>query len=89
MHCFVVLLGKTRPPIRPFYELERAMALKEKPLKPAPLGTPGHAALPADDVVKLTFNVPKATRQKWKQAALNRQMTVTDLIAEAMDKHLA
>lgn len=65
------------------------MALKEKPLESTLAGSPAHAALPATDVVKLTFNVPKATRQKWKQAALHRQMTVTDLIVEAMEKHLS
>lgn len=65
------------------------MTLKKKPLESAAPGTPGPAALPTDEVVKLTFNVPKSTRQQWKQAALHRHMTVTDLIVEAMARHLS
>lgn len=65
------------------------MALKKKPLESALPEAAGQAAPAPDDVVKLTFNVPKSTRQKWKQAALHRQMTVTDLIVEAMEKHLS
>lgn len=64
------------------------MALKDKTRESAALQTPETAASPAGDIVKLTFNVPKSTRQQWKQAALHRQMTVTDLIVEAMAKHL-
>ncbi|MNY78230.1 hypothetical protein D3C86_2183950 [compost metagenome] len=68
------------------------MALKDKPREstaPQTAQTAQTATVATDDIVKLTFNVPKSTRQQWKQAALHRQMTVTDLIVEAMEKHLS
>lgn len=65
------------------------MALKDKPRESAAPQSPETAPVPPGDIVKLTFNVPKSTRQQWKQAALHRHMTVTDLIVEAMAKHLS
>ncbi|QKV54443.1 hypothetical protein [Comamonas antarctica] len=65
------------------------MALKDKPRESAAPQTPETDSVSTGDIVKLTFNVPKSTRQHWKQAALHRHMTVTDLIVEAMEKHLS
>lgn len=65
------------------------MALKSKPLESVRPDVPVHEVAPTEEVVKLTFNVPKSTRLKWKEAALKREKTVTDLIIEAMGKHLS
>ena len=65
------------------------MALKDKPRESAAPQTPETDSVSTGDIVKLTFNVPTSTRQHWKQAALHRHMTVTDLIVEAMEKHLS
>lgn len=65
------------------------MALKSKPLESVRADVPVHEVAPAEEMVKITFNVSKATRRQWKEAALRREKTVTDLIIEAMAKHLS
>lgn len=65
------------------------MALKSKPLESVRPDVPVHEVFPNEEMVKLTFNVSKSTRLKWKEAALKREKTVTDLIIEAMGKHLS
>lgn len=62
--------------------------MSQKPLHRDP-DAAARPATPAPDVVKMTFNLPRATRQRWKQAALLREMTVTDLIVEAVEAHLS
>lgn len=40
------------------------------------------------DWVRVNLNVPEATRQQWKHEAITRRTTLSDLILEAMSKHL-
>lgn len=62
------------------------MALKSKPLDQVRPDVPTSAAA-QDELVRVNLNVPKATRTVWKTIALQRGMTLGDLIIEAMSKH--
>ena len=63
------------------------MALKSKPLDQVRSSVPASAAA-LGDLVRVNLNVPAATRTAWKMAALRRNITLSDLILEAMSKHL-
>ena len=63
------------------------MALNSKPLDKVRPDVPVHLVA-ASEQVKMTFNVDKATRQRWKTEAAKRDTTVTDLIMQAMDGYL-
>lgn len=62
------------------------MALKSKPLDQVRPDVPTSAAA-QDELVRVNLNVPKATRTAWKTIALQRGVTLGDLIIEAMSKH--
>lgn len=63
------------------------MALKSKPLDQVRPDVPTSAAA-QDELVRVNLNVPKATRTAWKTIALQRDMTLGDLIIESMSKYL-
>lgn len=62
------------------------MSLKSKPLdqvRPLPAVT----VLTPEATVRINLNVTKAVRNQWKMAALQQNMTLTDLIMSAMSKY--
>ena len=62
------------------------MALKSKPLDQVRPNVPVSAAA-QDELVRVNLNVPKATRLAWKTIALERDITLAELINEAMSKY--
>ena len=62
------------------------MTLKSKPLDQVRPNVPTSAAA-EDELVRVNLNVTKATRTVWKTIALQRGMTLGDLIIEAMSKN--
>lgn len=62
------------------------MALKSKPLDQVRPNVPVSAAA-QDELVRVNLNVPKATRIAWKTIALERGITLAELINEAMSKY--
>lgn len=60
------------------------MALKSKSLDKVRPEVPTGAVV---ELVRVNLNVPAATRQAWKQLALSRRMSLSDLIVEAMSKY--
>jgi hypothetical protein len=62
------------------------MALKSKPLDQVRKSVP-NVQLQPDEIVRINLNVPKSIRTKWKAIANDRDMTVTDLIIEAVSKY--
>ncbi len=60
------------------------MALKSKPLEAVRADVPVRQV---QDMVRVNFLVPAATRKAWKQAALNRGVTVTELVTRAMQHY--
>ena len=63
------------------------MALKSKSLDLVRPTVPVEAVT-KEDLVRVNLNVSKATRQRWKAAALERDMTLADLLNEAMSTYL-
>lgn len=71
------------------------MALKSKDLnqvRTTIAAVPIKPAQPAvtemkNEIVRVNLNVPKALRQQWKTMAVAREMTVTELIIEAVSKY--
>lgn len=61
------------------------MGLKSKPLDQVRKTVPNVLLQPADEIVRINLNVPKTIRTKWKAIANERDMTVTDLIIEAVN----
>ena len=62
------------------------MSLKSKPLDQVrPL--PAVAVLAQEEVVRINLNVPKSVRNQWKAAALQQEVTLTDLIMKEMSKY--
>lgn len=61
------------------------MALKSKPLDQV-RNVPTVQIL-TDEIVRVNLNVPKSIRTRWKDIANKRDMTVTDLIIEAVSKY--
>ncbi len=65
------------------------MALKSKPLAAVRPDVPVHQVThPHQDMVRINFLVPAATRKAWKQAALDKGVTLTELISQAMRSYL-
>lgn len=62
------------------------MALKSKPLDQVRADVPVSAA-GQGDLVRVNLNVPKSTRTAWKMLALQRKVTLQELIIEAMSKN--
>ncbi len=63
------------------------MALKSKPLEAVRPDVPVHQ-VQAQEMVRVNILVPAATRKKWKQAALDQGVTVTEMIMRAMQSHI-
>lgn len=63
------------------------MALKSKPLDQVRNVPNVQMLQPADEIVRVNLNVPKSVRTKWKDIANKRDMTVTELIIEAVSKY--
>lgn len=62
------------------------MSLKSKPLDQVrPL--PAVSVLAQEEVVRINLNVPKSLRNQWKAAALQQEVTLTDLIMKEMSKY--
>lgn len=62
------------------------MSLKSKPLdqvRPLPAVT----VLVQEEIVRINLNVPKSVRNQWKAAALQQEVTLTDLIMKEMSKY--
>ena len=62
------------------------MALKSKPLSEV------HHEVPVErvsDPVRINLIVPDTVREHWKIVAIQRRMTLTDLIRRAMDEYLS
>ena len=62
------------------------MALKSKPLNEV------HHEVPVErvsDPVRINLIVPDTVREHWKIVAIQRRMTLTDLIRRAMDEYLS
>lgn len=62
------------------------MALKSKPLDQVRATVP-NVLMQTDEIVRVNLNVPKSIRTKWKAIANERDMTVTDLIIDAVSKY--
>lgn len=62
------------------------MALKSKPLEQLRLDIPTSAAAQGE-LVRVNLNVPESTRTAWKMLALQRKVTLQDLVIEAMSKY--
>ncbi len=63
------------------------MALKSKPLENVRSDVPVHQ-VQAQEIVRVNILVSAVTRKAWKQAALDRGVTVTDLIIRAMQSYI-
>lgn len=62
------------------------MSLKSKPLDQVrPL--PAVSILAQEEVVRINLNVPKSLRNQWKAAALQQNVTLTELIMKAMSNY--
>lgn len=61
------------------------MALKSKPLDQ--VRNVPTVQIPTDEIVRVNLNVPKSIRTRWKDIANKRDMTVTDLIIDAVSKY--
>jgi hypothetical protein len=62
------------------------MALKSKPLKQVRQNLPVQIVT-QEDLVRINLNVPKSIRSRWKIEAAKRDVTLTDLILDAMKKY--
>ncbi len=62
------------------------MSLKSKSLSNL-RELPAVSVITEEDQVRINLNVPKSLRNRWKSAALKREITMTDLILEAMKIH--
>lgn len=63
------------------------MALKSKPLDQVRADVPVQAVA-LEEIARVNVNIPLALRQRWKIAAAEANRSMTDLIIEAMEKHL-
>ncbi len=64
------------------------MALKSKPLEAVRADVPVRQ-VQVPDMVRVNFLVPAATRKAWKQEALDRGVTVTELVTRAMHDYMS
>lgn len=62
------------------------MALKSKPLEAVRADVPVREVA-RGELVRVNLNVSEATRTAWKMLALQKGMTLGDLIIEAMNKY--
>ena len=63
------------------------MALKSKPLEAVRSDVPVHQVT-HQDMVRINFLVPASTRKAWKRVALDKGVTLTELISQAMRSYL-
>lgn len=64
------------------------MALKSKSLDRVRPEVPTHEAAPQVELVRINLNVPKATRARWKAAAAQSSRSLSEIIVEAVERHL-
>ena len=62
------------------------MALKSKPWNEV-RQVPVEMAAPGEDLVRINLNVPRRVRKAWKDAANQQDVTLTELIVDAMSKY--
>lgn len=62
------------------------MALTSKSLDQVRADVPTSAVV---QLVRVNLNVPESTRTAWKMLALQRKLTLQDLVVEAMSKYTA
>lgn len=62
------------------------MALKNKPLSEVRQDVPTAAAVKGE-LVRINFLVPAETRVAWKKLAIDRGLTMQQLIIESMNQH--
>jgi len=62
------------------------MALKSKPLEQVRQNLPVQIVT-QEGLVRINLNVPKSIRSRWKIEAAKRDVTLTDLILDAMKKY--
>ena len=62
------------------------MALTSKSLDQVRADVPTSAVV---QLVRVNLNVPESTRTAWKMLALQRKLTLQDLVVEAMSKYAA
>ena len=63
------------------------MALKSKKLEDVRLSVPV-SEVQKEAVVRVNLNVPESVREKWKVAAIERKVTLAELVTEAVETHL-
>ena len=64
------------------------MALKSKDVEQVRPTVPVAAAAQGE-IVRVNMNVSRAKRDNWKMAAIKKQMSLSDMIDEAVSKYLA
>jgi hypothetical protein len=64
-----------------------AITIKAKKLEDVRPGVPVHEVV-KEDSVRLNLNIAPSLRRTWKQAGLDRNMTMTDMIEAAMADYL-
>lgn len=64
------------------------MALKSKALADVRPTVP-IAEVTKEDLVRINLNVPESVRTKWKKAALDRKISLAELIVSAVETNLS
>ena len=64
------------------------MALKSKKLDEVRQSVPV-AEVQKENLVRVNLNVPEAQRARWKVAAIERKVSLADLVAQAVEAHLS
>ena len=64
-----------------------AITIKAKKLEDVRPGVPVHEVA-KEESVRLNLNIKPSLRRTWKQAGLDRNMTMTDMIEAAMADYL-
>lgn len=64
-----------------------AITIKAKKLEDVRPGVPVHEVV-KEESVRLNLNIAPSLRRTWKQAGLDRNMTMTDMIEAAMADYL-
>jgi hypothetical protein len=65
------------------------MALKSKSLDRVRAEIPTQSVAPQPELVRINLNVPKATRARWKMAAVQADKSLSEMIVAAMEAHLS
>lgn len=65
------------------------MVLKSKHLERVRGELPLDAVAPPDPLVRVNLNVPKSVRKRWKEVALREERSLTDMIIQLVQAHVA